>query len=239
VHVERDDVGQIRGTRIAEREALDLAPALRDEASGARQVEEPAQLGPGVGDSGLEADPVELPETSNVRGDGASNPHRESLDCRAIVSGRVESIHVALLAGSPMGAVDAARAVPGRGLEGDRYFSKSGTYSAKDGADREITLIESEALEALDRDYGIALEARETRRNVATRGVALNHLVGREFRVGEVTLFGLRLCEPCGYMEELSGKPVRAGLVHRAGLRARILTEGWIRVGDSVEPAPA
>jgi len=239
VHVERDDVGQIRGTRIAERETLDLAPALRDEASGARQVEESAQLRPGVGDSGLEANPVELPETPKVRGDGASNPHRESLDCRAIVLGRVQSIHVAPLAGSPMHAVDAARAVPGRGLEGDRYYSKRGTFSAKDGADREITLVESEALEALDRDYGIALEARETRRNVATRDVALNHLVGREFRVGEVTLFGLRLCEPCGYMEELSGKPVRAGLVHRAGLRARILTEGWIRVGDSVEPAPA
>jgi MOSC domain-containing protein YiiM len=155
------------------------------------------------------------------------------------VTGRIESIHIAPLAGSPMMAVDSARAVPGRGLEGDRYFSKSGTYSAKDGADREITLVESEALEALRRDYGIALGAWETRRNVATRNVALNHLVGREFRIGEVTLRGLRLCEPCGYMEELSGKPVRAGLVHRAGLRARILREGWIRVGDPVVPTPA
>jgi MOSC domain-containing protein YiiM len=138
-----------------------------------------------------------------------------------------------------MRAVDSAHALPGRGLEGDRYFSKSGTYSARDGADREITLIESEALEALQRDYGIALEAEETRRNVETRGVPLNHLVGREFRIGGVTLLGLRLCEPCGYMEELSGKPVRAGLVHRAGLRAQILTEGWIRAGDPVEPTPA
>jgi MOSC domain-containing protein YiiM len=155
------------------------------------------------------------------------------------VTGRVESIHIAPLAGSSMTAVDSARAVPGRGLEGDRYFSKRGTYSAKDGADREITLVESEALEALQRDYGIALEAWETRRNVATRDVALSHLVGREFRVGEVTLRGLSLCEPCGYMEELSGKPVRAGLVHRAGLRAQILTQGWIRVGDPVEPTPA
>jgi MOSC domain-containing protein YiiM len=138
-----------------------------------------------------------------------------------------------------MSVVDSARAVPGRGLEGDRYFARSGTYSAKEGADREITLIESEALEALQRDYGIALEAKETRRNVATRGVPLNHLVGRQFRVGDVTLLGLRLCEPCGYMEEFSGKPVRAGLVHRAGLRAQVLTEGWIRVGDAVEMLPA
>jgi MOSC domain-containing protein YiiM len=156
-----------------------------------------------------------------------------------VTPGRVESIHVAPLAGSPMSAVDSARAVPGRGLEGDRYSFERGTYSVKNGADREITLIETEALEALQRDYGIALEARETRRNVATRGVPLNHLVGREFRIGDVTLRGLRLCEPCGYMEKLSGKPVRAGLVHRAGLRAQILTEGWIRVGDAVDPTPA
>jgi MOSC domain-containing protein YiiM len=137
-----------------------------------------------------------------------------------------------------MNVIDSVRAIPGRGLEGDRYFSQSGTYSAKNGADREITLIENEALEALHRDCGIALEAKETRRNVATRGVPLNHLVGRQFRVGGVSLLGVRLCEPCGYMEELCGKPVRAGLVHRGGLRAQILTEGWIRVGDAVEMPP-
>lgn len=127
------------------------------------------------------------------------------------------------------------RAVPGRGLEGDRYFSKTGTYSRHEGADRQITLIEVEALEALERDYRIALEPGESRRNVATRGVAVNHLVGRRFRIGEVRLRGLRLCEPCSHMERLSGKPVRSGLVHRGGLRAEILTEGVIRVGDPVE----
>ena len=127
------------------------------------------------------------------------------------------------------------RAVPGRGLEGDRYFSKTGTYSRHEGADRQITLIEVEALEALERDYRIQLDPGESRRNVATRGVAVNHLVGRRFRIGEVRLRGLRLCEPCSHMERLSGKPVRSGLVHRGGLRAEILTEGVIRVGDPVE----
>ena len=127
------------------------------------------------------------------------------------------------------------RAVPGRGLEGDRYFSKTGTYSRHEGADRQITLIEVEALEALVRDYRIQLDPGESRRNVATRGVALNHLVGRRFRIGDVRLRGLRLCEPCSHMERLSGKPVRSGLVHRGGLRAEILTEGVIRVGDPVE----
>ena len=136
-----------------------------------------------------------------------------------------------------MVSVDSVRAVPGRGLEGDRYFSKAGTWSAKDGADREITLIESEAIEALRRDYGIELEPKESRRNVATRGVALNHLVGKQFRIGETTVLGLRLCEPCGYMEKMSGLPVRPGLVHRGGLRAQIVTGGRICVGDAVVPA--
>jgi len=158
-----------------------------------------------------------------------------SLDSQGMPAGRVESIHLAATAGGPMSSVEGARAVPGRGLQGDRYFFKTGTYSRKDGAGREITLIEVEAVEALQRDYGIGCEPKETRRNVATRGVALNHLVGRRFRVGSVTLRGLRLCEPCGYMEQLCEKPVRAGLVHRGGLRAEILTEGTIQVGDVVE----
>jgi MOSC domain-containing protein YiiM len=136
-----------------------------------------------------------------------------------------------------MRSVAEIRAIPGRGLESDRYFSKTGTDSDKEGADRQITLIEAEALEALHRDYRIVLEPNESRRNVATRGVALNHLVGRRFRVGDVALRGLRLCEPCSYMERLSGKPVRAGLVHRGGLRAEILTEGTIRVGDEIRGA--
>lgn len=133
-----------------------------------------------------------------------------------------------------MEAVDRVRAVPGRGLEGDRYFLRTGTYSGKDGADREITLIETEAIDALRRDYGIALEPGDTRRNIATLGVPLNHLVARVFRIGQATARGLRLCEPCSHMEKLAGKHIRAGLVHRGGLRAQILTEGWIRVGDEV-----
>jgi MOSC domain-containing protein YiiM len=149
--------------------------------------------------------------------------------------GRVISLHVAPAAGAVMSAVDSVHAVAGRGLEGDRYFLGAGTYSRTKGADREITLIEMEAIEALERDYGLPFEAREARRNIATRGAAVNHLVGRAFRVGDVTLEGLRLCEPCSHMERLCGKPVRAGLVHRGGLRAKIVTGGVIRIGDPVE----
>jgi len=150
------------------------------------------------------------------------------------VPGHVVSIHIAAAAGQAMSPLDEARALPGRGLEGDRYFRRTGTYSAKEGVDRELTLIEVEAIEALHRDYGIHLDAAETRRNVATRGVALNHLVGRVFRIGSATARGIRLCEPCSHMEKLAGKPIRPGLVHRGGLRAAILSEGWIRVGDEV-----
>ncbi len=132
-----------------------------------------------------------------------------------------------------MSSVKEARAVPGRGLEGDRYFNGVGTFS-KPKPDREVTLIEIEALEALKRDYGIALEPADSRRNIITRGVLLNHLVGREFKVGAVALRGLRLCEPCSHLEELANRRVRPGLIHRGGLRAQILTGGVIRVGDPV-----
>ncbi len=147
--------------------------------------------------------------------------------------GIVVAIHRASMATEPMSSVKEARAVPGRGLEGDRYFNGVGTFS-KPKPDREVTLIEIEALEALKRDYGIALEPADSRRNIITRGVLLNHLVGREFKVGAVALRGLRLCEPCSHLEELANRRVRPGLIHRGGLRAQILTGGVIRVGDPV-----
>lgn len=133
-----------------------------------------------------------------------------------------------------MVSVKEARAISGKGLEGDRYFTQTGTYSKKPRPDREVTLIEVEAIEALAREYKIALEPGAARRNIVTRGVPLNHLVGREFRVGDVTLRGLRLCEPCAHLERLSHSGVGEALIHRGGLRAQILTDGLIRVGDSI-----
>jgi MOSC domain-containing protein YiiM len=132
--------------------------------------------------------------------------------------------------------VSEVRAVPGQGLEGDRYFRKTGTYSTRPGAGREVTLIEAEAVEAIARESGIALAPGASRRNITTRGVPLNHLVGRQFRVGDVLLEGVRLCEPCGHLESLTQVGARQGLIHRGGLRARIVTEGTIRVGDPIEP---
>jgi MOSC domain-containing protein YiiM len=149
--------------------------------------------------------------------------------------GRVVSIHIADRAAGPMKSVTEVRAVAGRGLEGDRYFLKRGTYSSKHGPDREVTLIEIEAIEALERDYGVKLSPGDARRNIVTRGVALNHLVGKEFRVGEAVLRGIRLCEPCQHLVRLTGQEkVLPGLVHRGGLRAQVVKGGVIRVGDAV-----
>ena len=151
-------------------------------------------------------------------------------------TGTVVSLHIAPAATAEMVSVPAVRAVPGKGLEGDRYYAQAGTFSEKPGSDREVTLIESEAVDALRRDYEIEMDAGMNRRNIVTRGVPLNHLVGRKFQVGEVLLRGLRLCEPCGHLQELVGRPIRPGLVHRGGLRAQILSGGWIRAGDPIQP---
>jgi MOSC domain-containing protein YiiM len=148
--------------------------------------------------------------------------------------GMVISIHLAETAAGPMASVSEVRAVADKGLEGDRYFTQTGTYSKKPRPDREVTLIEIEAIEALAQEYKIALEPAAARRNIVTRGVPLNHLVGEVFRVGDVTLRGLRLCEPCAHLERLSHPGVREALIHRGGLRAQILTDGMIRVGDSI-----
>jgi len=152
-----------------------------------------------------------------------------------MTQGTVVSIHIAKAASESPTAVDAVRAVPGKGLEGDRYFAQTGTYSDRPGTGREVTLIEIEAIEALEREYDLKLEPGQARRNVVTRGVALNHLVGREFNVGEVTLRGVRLCEPCTHLAGLTHENAVPGLAHRGGLRCEILTEGVIRPGDSVQ----
>jgi len=151
-------------------------------------------------------------------------------------NGEVVSIQVAEKAGSAMMAVKEVRAFAGRGLEGDRYFNQEETNSNSPDPGREVTLIESEAIEALERDLQIKLNAKDSRRNIVTRGVPLNHLVGRRFMVGDVFLRGIRLCEPCSYLESLTTNGVQNGLVHRGGLRAQILKSGIIRIGDRVKP---
>lgn len=149
--------------------------------------------------------------------------------------GTVVSIHVATTGAAPMKSVTTAQAVVGQGLEGDRYYSKLGTYSNQAGSGRDVTLIEIEAIEGLKRDYEIQLDPGQARRNIVTRNVALNHLVEQEFRIGDVVLRGTRLCEPCAHMEKLTVKGAMRGLIHRGGLRADIVKGGTIQVGDLIE----
>ena len=149
--------------------------------------------------------------------------------------GTLVSIHVAPAAAVPIRTVREARVVPGKGIEGDRYFDGRGTWSSHPGAGREVTLIEIEAIEAVRREHGIELAAHDARRNLVTRGVPLNHLVGREFRIGEARFKGIRLCEPCIHLEGLTRKSVKAALIHRGGLRAEVVREGTLRAGDVVE----
>src|SRR6476620_9762526 len=120
--------------------------------------------------------------------------------------GELIGIFVSARKGTDLESIDEVEAVPGRGLVVDRYFLKQGTYSDKDGVDREVTLMEIEALEGLAREYELTLSPAQGRRNLLTRGVPLNHLVGQTFTVGPVVLHGIRLCEPCGHLEKLTCK---------------------------------
>jgi MOSC domain-containing protein YiiM len=150
-----------------------------------------------------------------------------------MISGTVELIYIAPKATAPTVSVTEILAIPGVGLEGDRYALRQGTFF-KPEPDFELTLIEAEAIEALQRDYNVELAPGEARRNLVTRGIALNHLVGRDFQIGEVKAHGIRLCEPCDHLQRLTGRQLIKGLRHRGGLRAQILTQGAIRVGDSL-----
>jgi hypothetical protein len=152
------------------------------------------------------------------------------------MTGRIEAIHVAPEAGAPMEERDRVEAISGRGLRGDRYFLDRGTYSqsARD-VSRELSLIEAETLDAVERDYGIAVGPDEHRRNLTTRGIGLNRLVGTRFRVGDATCEGVELCEPCSYLESLLEREgLHDALVHRGGLRARIVEDGAIDVGAPI-----
>jgi MOSC domain-containing protein YiiM len=151
-------------------------------------------------------------------------------------TGVVEAIHLASAAGDPVHAVERVRAIANVGLEGDRYAAGRGHYQDA-RVSRDLTLIEAETTETVAHELGIELAPGETRRNVTTRGVRLNELVGRRFWVGEVLCRGTQLCEPCRYLTELTGKPLLDALVHRGGLRADILRGGLIRREDRIRLA--
>lgn len=146
--------------------------------------------------------------------------------------GLVEQILISAQATELPVAAGDARAIAGIGLEDDRYFAGAGTWSDyPDQSGTDLTLIEAEVLQA------VGLTGPDARRNVVTRGIRLNELVGRRFRIGELVCRGVRLCEPCAHLGQLTGIEVEA-LVHRGGLRADILTDARIAVGDRVQIEP-
>jgi MOSC domain-containing protein YiiM len=155
-------------------------------------------------------------------------------------TGEIVGIYVAPAAGAPMEARSWATVVAHQGIAGDRYARGAGSWSANTRAPRDITLIEREAIDAARAELGAAgleLRGADTRRNLVTVGVPVHHLIDRTFRIGDVLLRGVKLSEPCAYLEQLLHLPgVREALAHRAGIQAEVLTDGELRVGDPVTP---
>ncbi|MGA9402387.1 MOSC domain-containing protein [Haladaptatus sp.] len=142
--------------------------------------------------------------------------------------GEIEAIHIAAESAGKTEEIETVEAVAGSGLRGDRHFDP-------DVSGNDITLIETEALDAIEAEAGIALGPGEHRRNVTTRNAALNHLVGKRFRVGDAICEGVELCEPCSHLESLTEDGTLSALIHRGGLRASVIESGEIKTGDGVE----
>ena len=149
------------------------------------------------------------------------------------VTGVVEALLTAARAEDAIQSHDTVELHAGRGIAGDRYFDGTGTFSASERHGQHLTLIEAEVLDALS-DDGLHLSPADARRNIVTRGIDLNALVGREFQVGSARCIGRRLCEPCSHLQRLTGEALLRPMVHRGGLRADILASGTVRVGDRV-----
>jgi len=156
---------------------------------------------------------------------------------KSALTGRVVAIVTTSEAGTPLRSVAEATLESGKGLVGDRYYKHGGTFSEqlKESGDWELTLIESEEIHRFNVSHGLSLPPGSFRRNIITSGVSLNELVGQRFSVGSALLEGMRLCEPCAHLGKLIGSAVVKGMVHRAGLRARIITGATVRVGSQIK----
>jgi MOSC domain-containing protein YiiM len=133
-----------------------------------------------------------------------------------------------------MQALESAVATSGTGLEGDRYALGIGTYSDRGDTGRAITLIAREDVDAVNAAGEVTITPGETRRNLVTEGIALEELIGRSFRIGEVVLHACRAAPPCKYLEGLTQPGVLRALQHRAGIRADVVRGGVLRVGDEI-----
>jgi len=150
------------------------------------------------------------------------------------ILGHVEAIFTASGAGAPPVRRARVVATPGHGLDGDRYAAGIGHWSSDKRVGRDLTLIEAEVIESLRNELGLTIDTGALRRNVITRGVRLNDLVGVRFRIGSVLVQGTRLCEPCAYLVQIVGAPILEPMVHRGGLRVDVLSSGELAEGVSV-----
>ena len=150
--------------------------------------------------------------------------------------GIIEHLFITGAMSQPMAPQASLTALAGKGIEGDRYLKGTGTYSKKPEPGRQVTLVEGEVLDWLKSEHGLTVRPEECRRNVVTRGIELNPLVGRELMVGSVRVMVHRLCQPCRYLEKLLGQPnLYERWWDKGGLRCEILDGGIIRAGDRVK----
>ena len=148
--------------------------------------------------------------------------------------GIVAGIYIAPAHGELTEFVEHVHVIPGKGIEGDRYFNQTGIIDPHSKPGRELTLIEIETIEAICHEYGMQITPDQTRRNIVTRGVSLNDLVGHFFSIGNIQLSGIRLCEPCYYLANRTDPRILHAMAHRGGLRAEIISDGIIYLNDII-----
>lgn len=168
-----------------------------------------------------------------------SQPILTSVQQRTTWQGTLKAISIAPNGADPVQLVDSVQVEVGRGLVGDRYYEKTGSFSQTKEHGEEVTLIAQEDIEAVNRDHNIPITHEESRRNLLTTGVPLNYLVGKRFKIGEVVLEGKLLCEPCNTLATKItnyGKPLLSAMLHRAGLRCDVIQGGTISVNDTIQP---
>lgn len=143
-------------------------------------------------------------------------------------SGKLEAIFTAPAEGEPMQSHQTVSLEAGRGIPGDRYVLGTGRFSDPKYRDQQLTLVEAEVAER------VGLRQHETRRNLVTRGVVLEELIGKRFRLGEAEIRGIRPCDPCAYLESRTRPGIIRDMARKGGLRAEILVSGAVRVGDEI-----
>ncbi len=151
------------------------------------------------------------------------------------MTGRVIEIHIAAQSDAPADAKTSVQLEAGHGIVGDRHFLPQRALAMGDEPRRkeDISIISADEIDAFNAQFQLAIPYGEFRRNIITRGIDLNALVGKRFRIGTVLCEGMELCEPCSKLARTVNRLVLPHLVHRAGIRAAVLESGQVAPGDT------